>query len=71
MHQGRRRWIAPLVLLIFLLGGISLADSGLDELECVPGEPYQVSLEGEEPSTVGAKGVPRNRVLLETFGRTT
>jgi hypothetical protein len=70
MPQGRRALIALATLLVFLWGATGVADSDMDELECIPGQPYEHSFEGDEVSYKGPT-VPRNMVVLEVFGRPT
>ncbi len=71
MRQVSRGRIAPLILLLFVLGAIGLAYAGPDELPCVAGEPYGPSIEGTESSIASVKGIPRDCVLLEVFMRPT
>lgn len=70
MPQRHRVLVAFVALFLFLLGATGLADSDVGELECIPGQPYDHSLEGEEVLSKGPT-VPRNMVLLEIFGRPT
>ncbi len=70
MPQRQRVLVAFVALLLFLSGATGLADSDVGELECIPAQPYDHSLEGDEISTKGPT-IPRNMVLLEIFTRTT
>ncbi len=71
MHYGRRSWMVPLVLALFLLGAVALADSGLGDAE-LPSEEVATAVPlGGEAIDTGAKGVKRDCVLLEVFMRPT
>ena len=64
MHQGKRSCTTLVVLFLLLLGATGLADSDPAKIECIPGQPYDHSLQGDESSSRAA-GVPRGRVLIE------
>lgn len=64
----KRRVLGGLVaLLVLLLYAGGMADTALAELESISDQPYQHWLEGDEVSSKGAPGVPRNQILLEIF----
>jgi hypothetical protein len=67
--QRQRVLVALVALLLLLPCTAGQADSDPAELPSVQGQPYQFSPE-EEISTKGPT-IPRNMVLLETFGRPT
>ena len=70
MLQRKRILVALVALLLFLPCAAGWADSDPGELPSLQGQPYQFSAEGEEISAKGPT-IPRNMVLLETFGRPT
>jgi hypothetical protein len=67
--QRQRALVALMALLLLLPCTVGRADSDSGELPSVQGHPHQFSPEEE----ISAKGptIPRNMVLLETFGRPT
>ena len=69
MPQRQRIIVALVALLLLLPYAVGQADADPGDLPSVRGEPHQFSPE-EEISTKGP-AIPRNMVLLETFGRPT
>jgi hypothetical protein len=67
--RKQRVLVALVALLLLLPCTAGRADSDPGELPSVQGQPSQFSPE-EEISTTGP-AIPRNMVLLETFGRPT
>ena len=69
MPQRPTVLVAFVALLLLLPCTVGRADSDPGELPSVQGHPHQFSPEEE----ISAKGptIPRNMVLLETFGRPT
>lgn len=70
MPKRHRVWTALAVICVVLVSAAVLVDSRPVEIECIPGQPYEQAFEGDELSAKGV-GVPRSRVLLEVFVRTT
>jgi hypothetical protein len=62
---------ALVALLLLLSAAAGLADSDPGELECIPEQPSGLYPGGDEPSSKGSPGVPRNQILLEVFMRPT
>jgi hypothetical protein len=71
MSPKRKVLAALAALLVLLLYAGGMADMALAELESISDQPYQHWLEGDEVSSQGTPGVPRNQILLEIFTRTT
>ena len=65
MSQKQRIGVALVALLLFVPCATGWADSDPGELECLPEQPSQIYLEGDELSSKGSPGVPRNQILLE------
>ncbi|MGB2804284.1 MAG: hypothetical protein WBD64_05245 [Candidatus Zixiibacteriota bacterium] len=70
MPKRQMVFVAFVALLLVVGGAAGWADSDPGELPCLPGQPDQLSPAEEEISTKGPT-IPRNMVLLETFGRPT
>jgi hypothetical protein len=68
MPKAHRYWLGLAAICILFLTVAVLADSSNSDLECIPEQPYQHSLDGDK-NTAGV-GVPRDRVLLEIVTRT-
>ena len=70
MPQKQRILVALVAFLLLFPCTAGRADSDPGELPSLPGQPYQFSPDEEETSAKGPT-IPRNMVLLETFGRPT
>ena len=56
MSEKQRIVVALVVLFLFPVGSTCLADSDPAEVECLPELPHQQSLQGNEISSIGARG---------------
>lgn len=65
MSEKQRIVVALVALFLFPVDSICLADSDPAEVECLPELPHQQSLQENEISSIGTRGVPRDQVLIE------
>ncbi len=65
MHERQKRWMAPVGILILLLGSAGLADSGEVTLKCLPEDFSLTDSKAEDRSPGNGYSVPRKRVLIE------
>lgn len=65
MQERQKRWIAPVGILILLLGFAGLADSGEVTLKCLPDDLSLTGSKAEDRSAANGYSVPRRQVLVE------
>ncbi len=65
MHERQKRWIAPVGILILLLGFTGLADSGEVTLKCLPEDFSLTDSKAEDRPAGNGYSVPRKQVLVE------
>lgn len=65
MRKRRKRRMAPVGILILLLGFAGLADSGEVTLKCLPDDLSLTGSKAQDRTAVNGYSVPRKRVLIE------